>query len=82
MHDRSIMASLMRRIEELANANGARRVTAVRVELGALAHMDEPHFLEHWAEASKATLAEGAGVEVRTSTELFGVFLVDVELET
>lgn len=81
MHDRSIMDSLIRKVEALARENGALKVTLIRVELGTMAHMDERHFLEHWEESSRGTIADGAGVEVRASAQPFGVFLVDVELE-
>jgi hydrogenase nickel incorporation protein HypA/HybF len=58
-----------------------RRVAVVRVKLGALAHMDPGHFREHFEEASRGTVAEGASVDAVETADLFGVFLVDVELE-
>jgi len=82
MHDRSTMDSLMRKIEALAREHGGRRITAVRVRLGALATMDPDHFREHFELASRGTPAEGATVEAATTQDLYGVFLLDVELET
>jgi hydrogenase nickel incorporation protein HypA/HybF len=81
MHDHSIMVSLMRKIEGIAQANDARRVTAVRVRLGALSHMSSQHFREHFALASRDSVAQEALIEVEESQDLLGVFLVDVELE-
>jgi hydrogenase nickel incorporation protein HypA/HybF len=82
MHDSSVLNALMRRLGDLAARNAARRVTAVRVRLGKLAHMSPEHFREHFEESSRGTLAEGASVDAEQSDELFDVFLVDVELET
>ena len=80
MHDSSTFRSLMRRIDGLANAHGARRVTAVRVKLGALSHLSPEHFREHFEEAA-SDLAKDAAVEAEQTPDLFDVFLVDVELE-
>lgn len=82
MHERSIMASLMRRIDALARSHGARRVTAVRVRLGALSHMSKEHFCEHFEQAARGSLAQGAAIDAQHTSDLFDVFLVDVELET
>ncbi|MCC6472462.1 MAG: hydrogenase maturation nickel metallochaperone HypA [Burkholderiales bacterium] len=81
MHDQSVMNALMARIRALAEANRARRVTAVRVRLGALSHMSPAHFREHFEQAARGSIAEGAMVEAEETQELHDVFLVDVELE-
>ena len=75
------MVSLMRKIESLARIHQAKRVCAVRVRLGALAHMSPEHFGEHFEQASRGSVAEGAKLEACSSSELFDVFLLDVELE-
>ena len=87
MHERALMQDLMREIESRANAEGARRVTLIRVRLGVLSHFTPDHFREHFADASRGTLAEGAAVEAeqaRDPTEpgAQGVTLdsIDVEL--
>lgn len=82
MHDQSIMNALMHKIEALAREHGARRVTVVRVKLGALSHMSPAHFREHFEKASAGSPAQGAAVEVETTQDLHDVYLVDVELET
>ena len=50
----------MRRIDEIAKAERARRIVGVSVRLGALSHMSAEHFCEHFERASDGTLAEGA----------------------
>ncbi len=87
MHEASLMRSLMRKIEALAEAEGASRVTAVRVWLGALSHMSAAHFQEHFEQASKATLAEGAALEIEESADIDdpdaqGLLLRSIEVET
>jgi hydrogenase nickel incorporation protein HypA/HybF len=86
MHERALMADLMREIESVARADGATRVTCVSVRLGALSHFTEEHFREHFADVSAGTLAEGAAVvavleEDLESPHAAGVVLEGVEVE-
>jgi len=87
MHEASLMRSLMRKIDSLAAAEGAGRVTTVRVWLGALSHMSAAHFQEHFEQASKATVAEGASLEIEESTDIADpnaqdLMLRSIEVET
>jgi hydrogenase nickel incorporation protein HypA/HybF len=87
MHEASLMRSLMRKIDSLAVAEGASRVTTVRVWLGALSHMSAAHFQEHFEQASKATVAEGASLEIEESTDIADpgaqdLMLRSIEVET
>jgi hydrogenase nickel incorporation protein HypA/HybF len=76
----------MREIEAVAAADGATRVTRVSVRLGALSHFTPEHFREHFVDASRGTLAEGAAVEAALADDLddpraAGVVLESVEIE-
>jgi len=80
------MTDLMRTIESQARAEDARRVTRIRVRLGALSHFSPAHFREHFEDASRGTVAEGAEViaEVRvdpTEPEAQGVVLESIDVE-
>ena len=80
------MDDLMRTIESQARAEGALRVTRIRVRLGALSHLTPAHFREHFADASRGTLAEGADVETElrtdpTEAEAQGVVLESIDVE-
>jgi hydrogenase nickel incorporation protein HypA/HybF len=69
MHEKAVMDDLMRTIESRARAEGALRVTRIRVRLGALSHFTPAHFREHFADASRGTVAEGADVETDVRTD-------------
>jgi hydrogenase nickel incorporation protein HypA/HybF len=69
VHEKALMDDLMRTIEAQAHAEGARRVTRIRVRLGALSHFTPAHFREHFEDASRGTLAEGAEVEAALRTD-------------
>lgn len=69
MHEASLIADLMHRIDEVAQAEGARRVVGVSVWLGALSHMSEAHFVEHFEHAAAGTIAEGARLDIRLSAD-------------
>jgi hydrogenase nickel incorporation protein HypA/HybF len=86
MHERALMTDLLREIEEVARADGATCVTRVSVRLGALSHFTEEHFREHFVDASRGTLAEGAAVDAVLENDLddpraTGVVLESLEVE-
>jgi hydrogenase nickel incorporation protein HypA/HybF len=86
MHERALMTDLMREIENVARADGATRVTRVAVRLGALSHFTQAHFREHFVDASRGTLAEGAAVDAVLENDLedpraAGVVLESLEVE-
>ncbi len=69
MHEFSLMADLLRKIEQVAADNGASRVVKVRVWLGALSHITPEHFRVHFEDGVRSTLADGAELEVETSDD-------------
>ena len=69
MHEFSLMADLMRKIEQVAADNDAERVTRVRVWLGALSHITPEHFREHFEDGTRGTVAQGAELEVEASDD-------------
>ncbi|MGV7221963.1 MAG: hydrogenase/urease maturation nickel metallochaperone HypA [Nitrospinales bacterium] len=58
MHEQSLMADLMRKIEAICKEQGSKNVIGIKVKIGALAHISADHFKEHFVQASK-----GSGVE-------------------
>ena len=81
------MDDVMRKVDAVAHENGAIRVTRIGVRLGALSHFTPEHFREHFADASRGTLAEGAVVDAVVETDLSdpdaaGVVLESVEVES
>jgi hydrogenase nickel incorporation protein HypA/HybF len=86
VHDQALMRDLMGRIVELAEDEGATGVTRITVRLGALSHFTPEHFLQHFEDAARGTLAEGAAVDATldgdtTGLNAQGVVLESVELE-
>jgi len=86
MHERVLMDDLMREIDVRARAEGATRVTRVTVKLGALSHFTPGHFREHFEDASRGTLAEGAEIDAELLTDptepnAQGVVLESIDVE-
>jgi hydrogenase nickel incorporation protein HypA/HybF len=86
MHERALMNDLMREIAAVARADGATRVMRVSVRLGALSHFTPEHFREHFVDASRGTLAEGAAVDAVLEDDIddpraAGVVLESVEVD-
>ena len=86
MHEHALMEDVMRKIDEVARADGAARVTRVSVRLGALSHFTPDHFREHFVDASRGTIAEGAEVDAHLEGGIDdpnadGVVVESVEVE-
>ena len=70
MHERSLVADLMRKIAAIAREESARKVISVKVQLGALCHLSAPHLREHFAQAACGTIAEGARLDIEVLTDV------------
>jgi hydrogenase nickel incorporation protein HypA/HybF len=82
MHERALMRDVMRKVEEVALADGATRVTRLAVRLGALSHFTPAHFREHFADVARGTFAEGAEVDATVDADLASPHARDVVLES
>jgi hydrogenase nickel incorporation protein HypA/HybF len=86
MHEQALMRDVIGRIVEVADGERATGVTKVSVRLGALSHFTPEHFREHYVDAARGTLAEGASVEATldddiTAPDAQGVVVESIELE-
>jgi len=70
VHERALMRDVMRKIDEVARAGGAARVTRAGVRLGALSHFSAEHFREHFVDAAHGTIAEGATIDAVLDTDI------------
>jgi hydrogenase nickel incorporation protein HypA/HybF len=82
VHEQALMRDVMQRIEEVARSGGATRVTAVSVRLGALSHFTPEHFREHFEDASRGTIAEGADVHAVVDGDITDALAREVVLES
>lgn len=82
MHEMSLMADLMLKIETVAMEHGAGRVARVKIKLGALSHFSPEHFRDHFVHASRGTRAEGATLDVVESDDTCDPRAQDVMLES
>ena len=87
MHETALIPDLMAKIAQVARDNGATRITAVEVVIGALAAIGTDHLREHFLEAAVGTPAEGADLRVTLdddplSAEAFSIRLVAVEVDS
>jgi hydrogenase nickel incorporation protein HypA/HybF len=70
MHESTLMAGVIRRVERVAGDAGADEVTRVHLWLGALAHISPEHLREHFEIAARGTVAAGAQVEIDESGDI------------
>jgi hydrogenase nickel incorporation protein HypA/HybF len=85
MHEKALMDDLIARILAVAEAEGGSRVVRIRVRLGALSHFTPEHFREHYDDAARGTVAEGAAIDAELEADLdapgaAGVLLESVEV--
>jgi hydrogenase nickel incorporation protein HypA/HybF len=86
MHETALVRDVVRRIEDVARATGARRVTGAIIWLGALSHLSPEHFREHFAIAAQESIAAGATLMIEVSDDpnephAQNVRLVSVDLD-
>lgn len=82
MHERALMRDVIRRVEDVAAAEGSARVTRIAVRLGALSHFTADHFREHFEDAARGTVAESAIVEAVVEDDVANARARDVLLES
>jgi len=82
MHEATLMTGLMRQIAAIARAEGAARVTAVAVRIGALNHASPEHLVEHFDQASIGTIAEGARLMVTVAADIGEANAQEILLES
>lgn len=82
MHEFSLMADLLRKIEAVARQHDAPRVVGVRVRLGCMAHISPSHFREHFVEGTRGTVAEGARLDVELSQDPADPHAQDILLQS
>ena len=70
MHETALVRDVVRRIEDLAQATGARRITGAKIWLGALSHLSAEHFREHYASEAQGSMAAGAILTIEASSDL------------
>jgi Zn finger protein HypA/HybF involved in hydrogenase expression len=67
MHERAVVADLIRKAVEVAVEEGASRVTRMTVRVGGLSHVDPAALAAQVEQAATGTPVEGAAVEVAMS---------------
>lgn len=82
MHERALMQDLVGKVVAVAEAERATTVVRIRVRLGALSHFTPEHFREHWVDASRGTVAEGAAVDATVDPAVEGEAAQGVVLES
>ena len=86
MHEASLLNSLMKKINGIAAEQKALRVTSVSVWLGAMSHISAGHFREHFVEAARGTIADGADLKVNVDDDIHhknaqDILLKDLEVD-
>ena len=86
MHEEAILRDLLRKVEEVARANGSGRVGCVRIWVGALAHLSEDPARSRWSSLTQGTVAHGSRLEMERSSDVAhpqatGVVLKSVDAE-
>ena len=70
MHEEALLQDLVRKVDEVARAQGARRVTRIVFRVGALSHLDADALTARWPMAARGTPSETARLEIHRSTDL------------
>jgi len=82
MHETALVRDVVRRMVELAQSAGARRVPRAKLWLGALSHLSAEHCREHFAVEARDTVAAGAVLEIEMSDDPDNPHAQEVRLES
>lgn len=87
MHDAAWVGELLRTVAAVARREGATRVLGVTVRLGPWSALSADHLREHFAEAARGTIAEGARLVVNAAGDGVGPIergevLESIDIET
>lgn len=85
MHEFSLMADLIQKVESIARKSDAARVLSVRVKVGTLSGLSAEHLREHFLASTRGTVAEGADLEIDFVADgdaghAFGIVLDSLEV--
>jgi hydrogenase nickel incorporation protein HypA/HybF len=81
MHESSIMSDLGRKLETIAREHHAGHIVAVHLQVGALLPISAEHLREHFAQAMRGTLAEGARLDIDMRNEVNGPRAQAIQIE-
>ena len=69
MHEMTLLRDIFRKIGEVAEENGADRMVAVTLELGAMAHISADHLREHFTRESGGGVARDVRLTIIENTD-------------
>ena len=86
MHEFSLLADLIKKIDAIVEKEKARKVVKVQIKIGALAHISGEHFREHFEHAIIGSHTEGAYLEIEeatdeTASDAQSIVLLSIEVE-
>ena len=82
MHETRLVRDLLATLASTAAGPNGRRITKIRVELGALSCFSPDHFREHFEIEASGTPAAGAVLEISVSTDPAHPRALDVVLDS
>ena len=81
MHEQALATDLVRKAVEVARREGAGRVTAIQVRIGALSHVTPAALEQSFRIAAGGSLAEGAEVKVVVGDDVEDALALDIVLD-
>jgi hydrogenase nickel incorporation protein HypA/HybF len=82
MHEWSLIAALMRKLQAIAREQQPNKIVGVRIRLGALSHLAPALVREHFAQVARGTAVEGVRVDIEVSAEITDAHAQDILLES
>jgi hydrogenase nickel incorporation protein HypA/HybF len=82
MHETTLVRNMVRRIVQVAEGAEAHEVRAVNVRLGAWSEFSPEHLREHFEHEARATVVEGARLNIMVSDDPTDPLAQEVLLES
>ena len=81
MHELSLMADLMRKLDAIAREQYPAQIIDVTIKLGALAHVSAQHLRAHFVLACRGTALEGVRFLIEIGTDVSDPHAQDILLD-
>lgn len=82
MHEHSLIKNLLDKINQLAEQQQGRKIAAVNIQLGALAHISAAHFREHFEHETAGTALADIRLKIEELADINHPRAQDIVLES
>jgi len=82
MHEHSLIKNLIEKAKDITLKQGGGKILSLKIKLGALSHISETHFREHFNNETPGTVLDGAILNVEEQRDTSDPLAQEIILES